>query len=88
MPNGFGIYRFYPTKPDVVPDIAQLSLDPKDPTGATQLGGHQPRKLKPRLEDALGPFPNFSCFLQACWDWEWLSEGTLISDAAHKRLMD
>ncbi|KAG8898963.1 hypothetical protein FRC00_002093 [Tulasnella sp. 408] len=84
-PNRFGLYREYYRKPSVIPDLG-ISL--QSFTSSSLL----PKPMAPRLlpppslEDALGPFPNYSTFLHA--RWLWMTEGAGNSDAANLSLIN
>lgn len=83
-PNRFGLYREYYRKPSVIPDL-DTSLQSFTP------GSLLPKPMAPRLrppptlEDALGPFPNYSTFLHT--RWLWTTEGAGNSDAANLSLI-
>lgn len=75
-PNAFGLWREYYSEPSFIPDIHR-SL-------STFQSGNLP--LCPSLQEALGPFPNYSTFLQAKWLWQ--SDTTVLGAAANNRLVE
>lgn len=81
-PNTFGLWREYYSEPSFIPDLNR-SLSTFQ---SGNLESHPHLPLHPSPQDALGPFPNYSTFLQAKWLWQ--GDTTVLGAAANKRLVD
>jgi hypothetical protein len=64
LPDSFGQFCVYPTKPDSIPDIGQELADVCDIPAALN-----PPKLTRSLPDIITPCPNVSAFWLKYWHW-------------------
>ncbi|KAG8958343.1 hypothetical protein FRC05_009001, partial [Tulasnella sp. 425] len=82
-PNKFGVWREYYSQPSVIPDLDR-SLQTFQ-TGRSLV--MQPLSLQPpTLQEALGPFPNYSTYLHARWLWQ--NESGTISAATNQNFIN
>lgn len=83
-PNAFGIWREYYSQPSVIPDLDRSLSSFK--TGNLALAMTPLSLQPPTLQEALGPFPNYSTYLHARWLWQ--NDSGTISAEANQRLID